>query len=109
MAGTVGAIFNSALQLGSAVGSAAVTSIMTSVENKRGKAGYYLFNGRAAAFWFMLAVVVVEAISVLTFYKPSRMELGEDEIISSSSSSSSSIGKDDETDLETQACQGLEK
>ena len=41
MAGTVGAIFNGALQLGSAVGIAAVSSIETSVEERSGdEAGY---------------------------------------------------------------------
>lgn len=67
MAGTVGAIFNGALQLGSAVGLAAVSSIETSVEKKTG--GPTVYAGRAAAFWFVLAIICVEAISVLVFYR----------------------------------------
>lgn len=74
MAGTVGAIFNSALQLGSAVGSAAVTSIQTSIAAKPGQGGADGYQGRAAAFWFLFAVIVVEAIAVLVFYQPQRTE-----------------------------------
>ena len=79
MAGTVGAVFNSALQLGSAVGSAAVTSITTSIENKAGPNGSLEYKGRADSFWFLLAVVVAEALSVLIFYKPRRTELAEED------------------------------
>ncbi|KAI0641791.1 MFS general substrate transporter [Trametes meyenii] len=67
MAGTVGAIFNGALQLGSAVGISAVGSIESSVEKMRGGAGSYA--GRAAAFWFLLAVVALEFLSMLVFYR----------------------------------------
>ena len=67
MAGTVGAIFNGALQLGSAVGLAAVSSIQTSVEAKHG--GTTNYAGRAAAFWFVLAVVCIELVSLLVFYR----------------------------------------
>lgn len=67
MAGTVGAIFNGALQLGSAVGIAAVSSIQTSVERKNGGSSGYA--GRAAAWWFLVGVVVVEAIAVAVFYR----------------------------------------
>ncbi|KAK7681756.1 hypothetical protein QCA50_015103 [Cerrena zonata] len=67
MAGTVGAIFNGALQLGSAVGLAAVSSIETSVEASHG--GPTSYAGRAAAFWFLLAVVCIEAISLTIFYR----------------------------------------
>ncbi len=67
MAGTVGAIFNGALQLGSAVGLAVVTSIQTSVETKHG--GPTSYSGRAAVFWFVLVVVCAEAISLLVFYR----------------------------------------
>ena len=67
MAGTVGAIFNGALQLGSAVGIAAVSSIESSIEEKSGNpAGY---AGRAAAFWFLLALIGLEIISLLVFYR----------------------------------------
>lgn len=67
MAGTVGAIFNGALQLGSAVGIAAVSSIESSIEEKRGDRNGYA--GRAAAFWFLLAIIGVEVVSLLVFYR----------------------------------------
>ncbi|KAI0699480.1 MFS general substrate transporter [Cerioporus squamosus] len=69
MAGTVGAIFNGALQLGSAVGVSAVGSIEASVEATHGSQS---FAGRAAAFWFLLAVVAVEFVCMLVFYRISR-------------------------------------
>lgn len=67
MAGIVGAIFNGALQLGSAIGLAAVTSIETSVEEVHG--GFYEYRGRAAVFWFLLCISAVETIGVLVFYR----------------------------------------
>ncbi|CAL1702783.1 unnamed protein product [Somion occarium] len=67
MAGTVGAIFNGALQLGSAVGISAVSSIETSVEKTSG--GPTSYAGRAAAFWFVLGVVCLEAVSLAVFYR----------------------------------------
>lgn len=67
MTGTVGAIFNGALQLGSAVGIAAVSSIETSVEATHG--GPTEYHGRAAAFWFLLGIVCAEALAILIFYK----------------------------------------
>jgi len=67
MAGTIGAMFNGALQLGSAVGIAAVTSIEASVEQSHG--GFYQYHGRAAAFWFLLGVLAVQTIGVLVFYR----------------------------------------
>jgi nitrate/nitrite transporter NarK len=68
MAGTVGAIFNGALQLGSAIGIAAVTSVESSVESRSAR-GFEGYQGRAAAFWFLLGVVVLETIAVLVFYR----------------------------------------
>ncbi|KIK78923.1 hypothetical protein PAXRUDRAFT_304554 [Paxillus rubicundulus Ve08.2h10] len=67
MAGTVGAIFNGALQFGSAVGLAAVGSIEPSVEASHG--GPQEYHGRAAAFWFLLGIVLLESISVSCFYQ----------------------------------------
>lgn len=55
MAGTVGAIFNGALQFGSAIGLAGVSSIETSVEATHG--GSHEYRGRAAAFWFLFTLV----------------------------------------------------
>ncbi|KAG2354680.1 major facilitator superfamily domain-containing protein [Suillus spraguei] len=48
MSGTVGAMFNGALQFGSAIGLAAITSIETSVEATHG--GSHEYAGRAASF-----------------------------------------------------------
>ncbi|KIM88023.1 hypothetical protein PILCRDRAFT_63090 [Piloderma croceum F 1598] len=67
MAGTVGAIFNGALQLGSAIGLAAVTSIETSVEEVHG--GFCKYRGRAAVFWFLLSIFAVQTVGVLVFYR----------------------------------------
>lgn len=66
MAGTVGAIFNGALQFGSAIGLAAFSSIETSVEATHGGA-----RGRAAAFWFLGGIVLIEILSVVFFYQTS--------------------------------------
>lgn len=84
MAGTIGAIFNGALQLGSAVGIAAVSSIETSVEEKNGDPKGYA--GRAAAFWFLLGIIGVEIISLLVFYRveaehmsPNKTQVAADE------------------------------
>ncbi|KAG2358683.1 major facilitator superfamily domain-containing protein [Suillus spraguei] len=49
MSSTVGAMFNGALQFGSAIGLAAITSIETSVEATHG--GSHEYAGRAASFW----------------------------------------------------------
>ncbi|KIJ09576.1 hypothetical protein PAXINDRAFT_17335 [Paxillus involutus ATCC 200175] len=67
MAGTVGAIFNGALEFGSAVGFAAVGSIETSVEATHG--GPEEYHGRAAAFLFLLGIVSLEIISVSWLYQ----------------------------------------
>ena len=53
VAGVVGAIFTCALQLGSAAGTAIITSIQTSVEVRHG--GPSGFDGRAAGLWFLFA------------------------------------------------------
>ncbi|KAF8123556.1 major facilitator superfamily domain-containing protein [Boletus edulis] len=67
MAGTVSAIFNGALQLGSAIGIAALTAIQTSAEATHG--GPQAYYGRAAAFWFLLGVAVIEILSLSYFYQ----------------------------------------
>jgi hypothetical protein len=66
MAGTVGAIFNGALQCGSAVGLSFITSIEASVEASHG--GPQEYTGRAAVFWFLLGIVALEFILVSYFY-----------------------------------------
>lgn len=67
MAGTTGAILNSAFNLGSAVGLAVFNSIQTSVDAKHG--GPTSFAGRAAGFWFIFTLLCVEAISLIVFYR----------------------------------------
>lgn len=67
MAGTVGAIFNCALQLGSAIGLAASSSIETSVEATHG--GFFQYYGRAAVFYFIMGVVGLQTVGVLVFYR----------------------------------------
>ncbi|EIN04996.1 MFS general substrate transporter [Punctularia strigosozonata HHB-11173 SS5] len=79
MAGTVGAIYNGALQLGSAVGIATVSSVESSVEKKSSR-GFDGYEGRAAALWFMLGVVGMETISVLAFYRVGREVADEEEV-----------------------------
>ncbi|KAF9815241.1 hypothetical protein IEO21_04688 [Rhodonia placenta] len=69
MAGTIGAIFNGALQLGSAVGIAAVGSITTSVQETHGTQSY---AGEQAAFWFLLGVVGLEWAAMLVFYRTKK-------------------------------------
>lgn len=86
VAGTVGAVFNCALQLSSAVGLAAVTSIQTSVKSEtpltiplnewpsrlsevtksQWKAA---FHGYSAAYWFLVAFVVLQLINLLIFFR----------------------------------------
>ena len=66
MAGTVGAIYNGALQLGSAIGISAVGSIEASVSARHGRESY---AGRAAAFWFLTGLVGVGAVALLVFYR----------------------------------------
>lgn len=88
VAGTVGAVFNSALQLGSAVGLAAVASLTTSLDEKvvdslspplntwpvnRSSINQEMwkraFKGRAASFWFLLGILGVETIAVTLLFK----------------------------------------
>ncbi|KAF8756089.1 MFS general substrate transporter [Rhizoctonia solani] len=74
-AGTVGAVFNAALQLGGAIGSSATTSIQTSIDEKVMEDGSFdgtHFQGRSASLWFLLAWVGLVAIGVAVFYKQGR-------------------------------------
>ncbi|CAE7206947.1 unnamed protein product, partial [Rhizoctonia solani] len=71
-AGTVGAVFNAALQLGSAIGTSATTSIQASVDVRLvGKEGSTRFEGRSAALWFLLACVGLEIIGIAVFFRSS--------------------------------------
>jgi len=65
VAGTIGAIFNSALQLGAAVIAAIATTIQTDIDER---SNGNVYAGRAAGFWFMFACVAAQAIAVLFFY-----------------------------------------
>ena len=99
-AGTVGAVFTCALQLGSAVGLAAVASITTSVDSKTPPMSPPVaefqshmdqitkemwkaaFQGRAASFWFVLGLLVVQLVCVIVFFKidpPEVVDQGEGE------------------------------
>jgi hypothetical protein len=78
MAGVVGALFNAALQLGSAVGISASTSIQTSVEASSHD-GFEGFSGRRAAFWFLFGIVVLEIVCVSVFYRTEKPVLADQE------------------------------
>jgi len=86
VAGTVGAVFNSALQLGSAVGLAAVSSLSNSIDEKTTfelpitQWSQHLdqvtpamwreaFKGRAASYWFLLAILIIVAVAVVALFK----------------------------------------
>jgi len=75
--GVVGAILNSAFQLGSAVGAAATTAIQTNVDSKQPDPSTS-YKGRQAAFWFLLGVIVVEVIAFLIFFKEPSVPAGGD-------------------------------
>lgn len=85
MAGTVGAIFNSALQIGSAVGLAIITSIETNVEKQTG--GPSQFDGRAEGYWFLVGIVCVEALVILFFLKEDAAPIEVDEALEDGNSS----------------------
>ncbi|KAI9461387.1 major facilitator superfamily domain-containing protein [Boletus coccyginus] len=63
-AGTVGAVFICALQLGAAVITWVATSIQTSIQPSPTS-----FVGRAAAFEFLIGFIVMQIISVLAFVR----------------------------------------
>ncbi|TFY76923.1 hypothetical protein EWM64_g7089 [Hericium alpestre] len=75
VAGTVGAIYNGALQLGSAVGLAAVTSIQNSVDERHGGVNSS-YAGRRAAYWFVFATACVEMAAMAWFYDVSAEKEG---------------------------------
>ena len=60
----MGAVLNCALQLGAAVITSVATSIQTSVEPSPTS-----FVGRATAFEFLIAFIVIQIISVLVFVR----------------------------------------
>lgn len=72
IAGIVGGIFNSALQLGIAIGVSAFGSIAASVESKRarkGQADPSDYHGAQAVFWFVIACLVLWMVCLLLFYR----------------------------------------
>ncbi|KAH7334314.1 major facilitator superfamily domain-containing protein [Rhizoctonia solani] len=74
-AGTVGAVFNSALQLGGAIGTSATTSIQASIDEKVMENGTFdgtHFQGRSASIWFLLAWVGLVVIGVAVFFKQDK-------------------------------------
>ncbi|KZV87198.1 MFS general substrate transporter [Exidia glandulosa HHB12029] len=80
IAGMVGAMFNSSIQLGSAVILAIITTIQVSVDGNGGQvggtgstsSGKNPYRGRAAAFWFLLGIMGMAALAVLVFYRDPR-------------------------------------
>lgn len=96
-AGTVGAIFSCALQLGSAIGLAAVASITTSVDDKAkfdppvtqwsqhlehitSSMWTEAYKGRAASYWFTLGILLVETTAVILFLKAEEKNTEEEKI-----------------------------
>ncbi|KAB5587840.1 MFS general substrate transporter [Ceratobasidium theobromae] len=74
-AGTVGAVFNAALQLGGAIGTSATTSIQASIDERVVRNGTFdgtHFQGRAASLWFLLAWIGIGAIGVAIFFKQNK-------------------------------------
>ena len=73
MAGTVGAIFNAALNMGSAIGIAAVDSVETSVDKQNpGATGALAYKGCTGGFYLLLGIVCLEILSVSVFYRNKR-------------------------------------
>ncbi|KAL4065541.1 major facilitator superfamily domain-containing protein [Scleroderma yunnanense] len=99
MAGTVGAMFNGALQLGSAIGLAAAISIEMSVEVIH--EGPTKYHGRAAALWFILGIIATEVISVMWFYhKTTNQPALHSEDIAKDSGCSLGKGRIDKDEME---------
>ncbi|KAG8684069.1 hypothetical protein FRC09_015640 [Ceratobasidium sp. 395] len=69
-AGTVGAVFNAALQLGAAIGTSATTSIQATVDGRTSSGSG--FTGRFAALWFLVAYIALEIVGVAVFYRDER-------------------------------------
>ncbi|EKM82252.1 hypothetical protein AGABI1DRAFT_126582 [Agaricus bisporus var. burnettii JB137-S8] len=80
-AGVVGSIFNCFQQLGSAAGSAIVTSIQTSVEVNHG--GPTSFFGRRVGLWFQVGLLAISTICLLIFMHndipPKKQAVGDKE------------------------------
>ena len=73
MAGTVGAIFNAALNMGSAIGIAAADSVEASVnKNYPGATGALAYKGCTDGYYLLLGIVCLEFLSVAIFYRNKR-------------------------------------
>lgn len=66
-AGVVGAVFNSGLQLGAAIGTSAINTIRASVSARQPDPATS-FKGYAAGFWFCLGVIGAELIMIVVFF-----------------------------------------
>jgi hypothetical protein len=115
MAGVVGGIFNSALQLGVGVGVPVMASISTSIDKKRIAQGLATpdsgdYHGTAAAYWFVVAALVAWAIGMLAFYRVEDMyrRKGED-VEGGSGAVSSAISIDEKEETKAGALEGLHR
>ncbi|KAI0049666.1 MFS general substrate transporter [Auriscalpium vulgare] len=80
IAGTVGAMFNAALQIGLGLGLAVVTTIQTEIDQKRVDQGKTVgYHGIADGFWFVLALCVTEAVALLIWYKIEKPKVADAE------------------------------
>jgi hypothetical protein len=69
-AGTVGAVFNAAIQLGGAISISAFIALQTSVDSSSDLKGGNGYQGCAAGWWYIFSLQVVAALCVGVFYKP---------------------------------------
>ncbi|KAI0043880.1 MFS general substrate transporter [Auriscalpium vulgare] len=80
IAGTVGAMFNAALQIGLGLGLAVITTIQTEIDQKRVDQGKPVgYHGIADGYWFVLAVLVTEAVALLIWYKIEKPKVADAE------------------------------
>ncbi|KAJ3284792.1 hypothetical protein HK104_009769 [Borealophlyctis nickersoniae] len=69
-AGVVGGVFNSALQVGTALGVSVITAIASAVSSAHGhKENPWWDNGLHAAFWFVFAVMCAECVAVVVGFR----------------------------------------
>lgn len=94
MSGVVGALFNSGLQVGTAVGIAAFTCIETALE---GPEGFAEFDGRRAGYWFMFAIIICEIIALIIFYRTGLEGYKEENEPTSSSASTIQVSPQEKT------------
>ena len=61
------AIFSAAQQVGGAINVAIITTVLVQVQNKHPFPSY---KGPSSAFWFVVALGVIQSIMVLLLFKP---------------------------------------